>query len=133
MADAYYPAANVPAGDRDTSDAFGPSVTGVDGITVPLAVFHNDQGGYVAHGAMTGDSSNPPPTADRDGDDGLPDIPRYEGPSVTEQAPLINPSSGDSSPAGGGVNPLGPTNSPGSTGPYSTAQVFPDTTVGYPK
>lgn len=133
MTDAYYPAANVPAGARDTSDAFGPTLTGAEGIEVPRAVFHNDQGGYVVHTAMTGDSSNPPPVADRDHDAELPDIPRYEGPSVPDQPALINPSAGMSSGAGGGVNPIGAQPQPGDLGPYSDRQVYPDTTQGFPR
>src|SRR5947207_429323 len=111
MADQYMPEANVPAGGEDTSDKFGPYITGsgqrpavipgypsdvatgdqsysptaADGsISVPRAVFADDAGAYVVHTQMTADSSNPPNVTDHDGDDGLPDVPRYEGPAVSD-------------------------------------------------
>jgi hypothetical protein len=116
MADAYVPAENVPAGGKDRSDAFGPTVVGVDGIEVPRAVMHGS-GGYQTHASMTGDTTVAPALRDTDGDDGLPDLPRYEGPSVSDQPALLNPSAGTQGPAGGGVNPMGESPVPGTQGP----------------
>lgn len=170
MGDQYMPAANVPAGGEDTSDKVGPYITGsgqnpavIPGyptdvatgdqsysptaaadvsISVPRAVFHDDAGGYVAHSDMTADSSNPPNTTDHDGDDGLPDIPRYEGPAVSDAdntlpAPMLNPSAGNQGPNEEGmtdINPVGPTFGPGALPPSRLAQVVPDTTQDiYPR
>jgi hypothetical protein len=163
MADQYTPTPNVPAGGTDTSDRYGPTVSGggdnpatqpgyltattgdatyptgpsAAGIEVPRAVFHNDAGGYVVHSQMTADSSNAPPVTDRDGDDGLPDIPRYEGPSVADQAAVVNPSAGTQGPTEQGladVNPTGPTFGPGDVPASDTRQVYPDTTQDtYPR
>lgn len=173
MADQYTPAANVPAGGVDTSDAFGPTITGsgqrpavIPGyptdvatgdqsysptaaqggdITVPRAVFHDDRGGYVAHSDMTADSSNPPNVTDHDGDDGLPDVPRYEGPDMGDvdshnalPAPMVNPSAGNQGPQEQGmadVNPQGPAPVIGnSVTAQQPLQVLPDTTVdNYPR
>lgn len=131
--DSYMPAANTPAGERDTSDAFGPTVVGVDGIEVPRAVFHSSDG-YVVHGEMTGDTVSPPPLRDTDSDDGLPDVPRYEGPQVADQVAVVNPSAGDTGPLESGmadVNPQGPAPVIGNSATAtSTRQVYPDTTVG---
>lgn len=158
---------SVGAGERDTSDSVGPTIVGAGegpatlpayppsagegvstyppgpsaaGIVVPRAVFHDDQGGYVVHGEMTADSSNPPPTADRDGDDGLPDIPRYEGPEVPGPGPgnaLINPSAGNVGETEQGladVNPAGPVFAPGDVPAASDRVVYPDTTQDtYPR
>lgn len=132
MSEQYMPAANVPAGERDKSDAFGPSIVGVDGITVPRAVFHSADG-YVVHGEMTGDTVSPPPLYDTDGDDGLPDVPRYEGPAVADQPAVVNPSAADTGPLESGmtdVNPIGPTFQPGDVPPSRLVQVYPDTTKG---
>jgi hypothetical protein len=171
MADQYTPAANVPAGGTDTSDAFGPTVTGsglrptvipgfptdvatgdqsysptaadVATITVPRAVFHDDQGRTVVHGEMTADSSNGPNITDHDGDDGLPDVPRYEGPLMGDTdshnvlpAPMLNPSAGVQGPTENGmddINPTGPLPTPG-VGAPDRPQVVPDTTQDtYPR
>lgn len=128
---------SVPAGGTDTSDEFGPYISGSGttpaplkgypgydttsatyppgpssaGINVPRAVFHTGTG-YAVHGDLTADSSNGPPTADRDGDDGLPDVPRYEGPDVPLQAPLINPSAGNQGPVESGMTDINPQGSP---------------------
>lgn len=73
-------------------------------------------------------------TGDKDRDDGLPDVAGYEGPSVPDQAPLINPSAGTQGEAGGGVNPMGAAPVMGnSQTAHSDRQVFPDTSQGYPK
>ena len=171
MADQYYPAANVPAGGEDTSDRFGPYITGggdvpatipgyppnvattdptypagpsAAGISVPRAVFHDDRGQYVVHSDMTADSSNPPNVTDHDGDDGLPDVPRYEGPDMGDvdsrnvlPAPMVNPSAGNQAGVEQGlanVNPVGPTFAPGDLPPSRLAQVVPDTTKDlYPR
>lgn len=170
MSAPYMPEANVPAGGEDTSDKFGPyisgsgqrpivipgypsdvatgdqsySPTGSDAtISVPRAVFHDDQGGYVVHSEMTADSSNPPNITDHDGDDGLPDVPRYEGPDMGDvdshnvlPAPMLNPSAGTQGPAESGmtdINPVGPYPTPG-VAPADRPQVVPDTTVdNYPR
>ena len=170
MADQYTPAANVPAGGRDTSDDFGPTITGSglrpavipgyptdvatgdqsysptqgDTITVPRAVFHDADGGYVIHSEVTADTSNPPNVTDHDGDDGLPDVPRYEGPLMGDvdshnalPAPMVNPSAGNQGPTEQGmddVNPTGQTFAPGDMPPNPLAQVVPDTTQDtYPR
>lgn len=61
----------------------------------------------------------------------------YVGPDVSEQVPLINPSAGTQGPTEQGmanVNPQGPAPHPGSAGPASSRQVFPDTTQDvYPR
>jgi hypothetical protein len=127
---------SVPAGGRDASDDFGPTIVGDNGIEVPRAVFHTDSG-YVVHTEATADTAGGPPMRDSDGDDRLPDVPRYEGPAVAEQAPLINPSAGDQGPAEQGmadVNPQGPAPAPGTVGPTSDRVVYPDTTQDvYPR
>lgn len=131
---------SVAAGDTDTSDApaGAPSVES-GGISVPRAVFHTGAG-YVAHSDMTGASTNAPATHDTDGDDGLPDIPRYEGPAVSDAdnalpAPMVNPSAGNQGPQESGmtdINPQGVAPHPGTVGPVSDRVVFPDTTQGNP-
>jgi hypothetical protein len=73
------------------------------------------------------------PTSDADGDNGLPDVARYEGPDVPTQEPLVNPSAGTQGPPGGGVNPMGPAVQPGDRGPASDRVVYPDTTQGNPR
>jgi hypothetical protein len=101
---------SVPAGGRDASDDFGPTIVGDNGIEVPRAVFHTDSG-YVVHTEATADTAGGPPMRDSDGDDRLPDVPRYEGPAVAEQAPA-----------------------PGTVGPTSDRVVYPDTTQDvYPR
>ncbi len=151
---------SVPAGGTDTSDRFGPYITGsgegvatqpgyltstmqdgtypigpsAAGIEIPRAVFH-DGNGYVAHADVTADTANLPPTSDTDRDDGLPDVPRYEGPSVPDQPALVNPSAGMQGPVESGmtdINPQGPAPRPG-TGPVSDRVVYPDTTQGNPR
>lgn len=53
--------------------------------------------------------------------------PQYEGPKVTEQRPLVNPSAGNVGPAGGGVNPQGPAPQPGAV-PHETYDQAPGNT-----
>ncbi len=134
--DMYMPAEGTPAGDRDTSDGVGPSLTGVDGIVVPRAVMYGE-GGFQSHRTATGDTVTAPPLRDRDGDGGLPDHPRYEGPSVADQAPIVNPSAGVTGPAEQGptdINPTGPVPTLGSSTAPSARQAYPDTTKdSYPR
>lgn len=59
---------------------------------------------------------------------GVPD--RYQGPSVSDQPELINPSAGESSPAGGGVNPQGAAPSQSANPGVNTRQAPGDTSVG---
>jgi hypothetical protein len=69
-------------------------------------------------------------SGDTDRDDGLPDVAAYEGPAVSDQDPLINPSGGNTGPTEMGmddVNPQGAAPSAG-VGPYSDRQAYPDTT-----
>lgn len=57
---------------------------------------------------------------------------QYDGPSVNELAPLVNPSAGDIGAPGGGANPRGPdVYNPGDlpNGERPNAP-YPDTTVG---
>lgn len=101
-------------------------------MDVPSAGFSNDQGNWTTHRGATGDTSNPPPTADRDGDDGLPDMPMYEGPQVSDQPALINPSAGVQGPHEQGptdINPVGLVERPGDVPVSRFAQVFPSTTI----
>jgi hypothetical protein len=123
-------------GTTDPTYPAGPSAAG---ISVPRAVMYSADG-YVPHASMTADDPvHGPPITDTDGDDGLPNVPRYEGPPVSDAnnalpAPLVNPSAGNQGPAERGmsdVNPLGaPVVSPGDVPPSRFAQVVPDTTVG---
>lgn len=62
----------------------------------------------------------------------LPHAPHYAGPAVGDQSPLINPSAGDQGAPGGGVNPMGAVPTAGSGTPYSSRQVYPDTSKGSP-
>jgi hypothetical protein len=62
---------------------------------------------------------------------GIPD--RYVGPEVPDQAALVNPSAGFSSPPGGGVNPQGgPSPSPGSVPAERYDQAPGNTSKGNP-
>lgn len=111
---------SVPAGgvDRSDSPAGAPTAGGV-----PRAAYY-DGSAYHAH-RDRGTEDTSVPTSDPDRDDGLPDVPRYEGPSVPEQAPLVNPSAGTQGPSERGmtdVNPRGAAPHPGSTGPVNTDQ-----------
>lgn len=112
--DMTYPATghgpSVPAGGVDDSNSPGPSITAM-GITVPRAVYH-DGAGYHPHGDRD-DTATMVPTGDPDRDDGLPDVPRYEGPAVADQPALVNPSAGTQGPSGSGVNPMGSSPVPG--------------------
>jgi hypothetical protein len=162
MADQYTPAANIPAGGTDT--LAGPTLTGsgarpavipgypsdvatgdqsysetgtAETITVPRAVFQDNTGAFVVHGEMTADSSNGPNITDNDGDDGLPDMSRYEGPMVLDATPMLNPSAGTQGPTESGgpddINAQGPAPTPG-VAPPDRPQVVPDTTVdNYPR
>lgn len=125
---------SVPAGGTDRSDNPGPTIQGY-GMSVPRAVYHAGDG-YHAHRDRD-ETSTPVPVADRDRDDGLPDIPRYEGPTVADQPALVNPSVGNQGPVEQGmadVNPMGPAPHPGTVGPVSNRVVYPDTTQDiYPR
>jgi hypothetical protein len=100
---------SVPAGGRDTSDNPGPTIEAM-GIVVPRAVYH-DGTGYQPHRDRD-ESPTSVPISDPDRDDGLPDIPRYEGPTVADQAALLNPSAGNQGPAEQGMTDINPQGSP---------------------
>lgn len=58
--------------------------------------------------------------------------PQYEGPKVTDQPALVNPSAGDIGPPGGGVNPMGPTPRPGAVPAETYDQAPGNTSMGNP-
>lgn len=92
-------------------------------ITVPEGHRSNEQDSFQPMNTVSGNT-------DVDRDDGLPDVSQYEGPDVSTQEPLINPSAGNGTgPVEQGmtdINPEGPVPDPGH-GPYSDRQAFPDT------
>jgi hypothetical protein len=85
-------------------------------------------GGQMGADATIGDRSADHPADGPGVDYGVPA--RYGKVEVPDQPALINPSAGDIGPPGGGVNPVGEQVAPGSMGPVSTRQVYPDTSVG---
>lgn len=85
------------------------------------------------HADLSPDNVMAIPLVDYDGDDGLPDVARYEGPSVPLQEPLINPSAGDQGPPGVSLNPQGsPDPHPGSVPVQTTDQAPQNSSKGNP-
>lgn len=83
-------------------------------------------GPAMSHVANDGDQFTPMNT---DGQvAGLPHVPHYSGPQVTDQAALVNPSAGTQGAPGYQVGGEGPA----AGGSADTRQVFPDTSVGHP-
>lgn len=131
-----YPATShgpsIPAGGTDDAKSPGPHIE-ADGVSVPRAVYH-DGTGYQAHRDRD-EGATSIPNRDADNDDGLPDVPRYEGPAVADQPALVNPSAGNQGPAERGmtdVNPQGPAPVPGSVPNETYDQAPQNTSQGNP-